>query len=95
MSVDELKALTGGSPRWQVVSGRSKQKREGPTVGLKPRVLPPPSPASPNLEPLVIVEEDPDPKVLRTHSDPDKGWLNACICNFSFITQGIIYFCSL
>ena len=34
----------------------------------KPTVLPPPSPATPNLEPLVIVEEDPDPKVLRTHS---------------------------
>ena len=58
----------GESTRWQVVGGRTKRKREGPTVVSKPPVLPPPSPATPNLEPLVIVEEDPDPKVLRTHS---------------------------
>ena len=61
------------SPRWQVAGGRAKRKRGGPTVVSKPPVLPLPSPATPSLEPLVIVEEDPDPKVTRTHSDPDTG----------------------
>ena len=28
------------SPRWQVVRGRSKRKRDGPTVVSKPPVLP-------------------------------------------------------
>ena len=28
------------SPRWQVVRGRSKRKREGPTMVSKPPVLP-------------------------------------------------------
>ena len=70
-SDDESADGVDESPRWQVVGGRAKWKREGPTVGSKPPVLPPPS--TPNLEPLVIVEEDPDPKVLRAHSDPDTG----------------------
>ena len=72
-SDDESTDGADESPHWQVFRGRSKRKREGPTVGSKPSVLPPPSPATPNLEPLVIVEEDPDPKVLQTHSDPDTG----------------------
>ena len=72
-SDDESTDGADESPRWQVVRGRSKRKREGPTLVSKPTVLPPPSPATPNLEPLVIVEEDPDPKVLRTHSDHDTG----------------------
>ena len=75
-SDDESADGVDESPRWHVVGGRTKRKREGPTVGSKPPVLPPPSPATPNLEPLVIVEEDPDPKVLRTHSDPDTGSFN-------------------
>ena len=65
-SDDESTDGADESPRWQVFRGRSKRKREGPTVVSR-------SPAIPNLEPLVIVEEDPDPKVLRTHSDPDTG----------------------
>ena len=61
------------TPRWQEVGGRSKRKREGPSVRSKPPAPPLPSPASPNLEPLVIVEEDQDPKVLCTCPSPDKG----------------------
>ena len=52
-------------------SGNGRDRR----WNQKPQVLPLPSPASPNLEPLVIVEDDPDPKVLRVRQDcdPDKG----------------------
>ena len=74
-SESESAERADGSSRWQVVRGRSKRKRDGPMVGPKPPVLHLPSPASPNLEPLVIVEENPDPKVIhvRQDSDPDKG----------------------
>ena len=72
---DSAEEADPGTLRWQVVNGRNKRKREKPTVVPNPTVLPLHSPASPNLEPLVIVEEDPDPKVIRVRqdSDPDKG----------------------